>query len=46
MTPKPLPDHVITATSNLYAAGTNAYVGRDVFDAPAIDAAVDRIRTL
>jgi phosphoribosylaminoimidazole-succinocarboxamide synthase len=44
--PKPLPEHVVEATSDLYAAGTNAYLGRDLFDAPAIADAVDRVRTL
>ncbi|MFW6265630.1 MAG: phosphoribosylaminoimidazolesuccinocarboxamide synthase [Halanaeroarchaeum sp.] len=46
VSPKPLPEHVIRATSNLYAAGPNAYLDRDLFDAPATDAAVDRVRTL
>ncbi|MFB6132541.1 MAG: phosphoribosylaminoimidazolesuccinocarboxamide synthase [Halanaeroarchaeum sp.] len=46
VSPKPLPEHVIRATSELYAAGANAYLGRDLFDAPAIDAAVDRVRSL
>ncbi|MFW5937870.1 MAG: phosphoribosylaminoimidazolesuccinocarboxamide synthase, partial [Halanaeroarchaeum sp.] len=46
MSPKPLPEHVIDATSDLYAAGANAYLGMDLFEAPAIEAAVDRVRTL
>ncbi|MGM0399110.1 MAG: phosphoribosylaminoimidazolesuccinocarboxamide synthase [Halobacteriota archaeon] len=46
VSPKPLPEHVLTAASNLYAAGANAYLGRDLFDAPTVDAAVDRVRTL
>ncbi|UWG48847.1 Phosphoribosylaminoimidazolesuccinocarboxamide (SAICAR) synthase [Halanaeroarchaeum sp. HSR-CO] len=46
VSPKPLPEHVLRAASNLYAAGANAYLGRDLFDAPSIDAAVDRVRTL
>jgi len=44
--PEPLPDHVVEAASDLYTAGANAYLGRDLFDSPPIDAAVDRVRTL
>jgi len=44
--PEPLPDDVLGAVSDLYAAGTNAYTGREWFDAPAIDDAVDRVRGL
>jgi phosphoribosylaminoimidazole-succinocarboxamide synthase len=38
--PEPLSAPVIETASDLYAAGANAYVGRDLFDAPALDAAV------
>ncbi|MFC7139586.1 phosphoribosylaminoimidazolesuccinocarboxamide synthase [Halosimplex aquaticum] len=44
--PEPLDDRVIRAARDLYCAGTNAYVGRDAFDAPALDAAVDAVRDL
>ncbi|MFB6093866.1 MAG: phosphoribosylaminoimidazolesuccinocarboxamide synthase [Halanaeroarchaeum sp.] len=44
--PKPLPDHVIGAASDLYAAGANAYVGRPLFDAPDVASAVDRVGSL
>ena len=44
--PEPLPDGVLDAVSELYAAGTNAYTGTEWFDAPAIDDAVDRVREL
>jgi len=44
--PEPLEDRVIEATRDLYCAGTNAYVGRDAFDAPSIDAAVEAVRDL
>ena len=44
--PEPLADDVITAARDLYCAGTNAYVGRNVFDAPSLDAAVDAVRDL
>jgi phosphoribosylaminoimidazole-succinocarboxamide synthase len=46
ISPKPLPEHVIGAMSDLYAAGANAYLGTPLFEAPAIESAVDRVRTL
>ena len=42
--PPPLPESVVTAASDLYAAGTNAYTGTDAFDAPALPDAVDAVR--
>jgi len=45
-TPDPLPDDVRQAVSDLYAAGANAYVGYDFFDAPDIENAVDAVRDL
>ncbi|WP_096389701.1 phosphoribosylaminoimidazolesuccinocarboxamide synthase [Halopenitus persicus] len=44
--PVQLPDRVLEAVSAMYAAGANAYTGRDLFDAPAIDEAVDGVRDL
>jgi phosphoribosylaminoimidazole-succinocarboxamide synthase len=44
--PDPLPDHVIDAARDLYTAGANAYIGRDLFDAPALDDAVETVRGL
>jgi len=44
--PEPLADDVIAAARDLYCAGTNAYVGREAFDAPTIDEAVDAVRHL
>ncbi|WP_435183303.1 phosphoribosylaminoimidazolesuccinocarboxamide synthase [Halobellus sp. EA9] len=44
--PDPLPDDVLQAVSDLYAAGTNAYTGTEWFDAPDVGAAVDRVRDL
>jgi phosphoribosylaminoimidazole-succinocarboxamide synthase len=44
--PDSLPGHVLDAARDLYAAGANAYVGRPLFDAPALEAAVDRVRSL
>jgi phosphoribosylaminoimidazole-succinocarboxamide synthase len=39
--PEPLDESVIQVARDLYCAGTNAYVGGDVFDAPSLDDAVD-----
>ena len=44
--PEPLADEVIEAARDLYCAGTNAYLGRGVFDAPDIAAAVETIQSL
>jgi len=44
--PEPLDDEVIQVARDTYAAGANAYVGRDLFDAPSIDDAVRAIRGL
>ncbi|WP_367175982.1 phosphoribosylaminoimidazolesuccinocarboxamide synthase [Haloarcula rubripromontorii] len=38
--PQPLEENVIQVARDLYCAGTNAYVGGDVFDAPSLDEAV------
>jgi len=38
--PQPLDESVIRVARDLYCAGTNAYVGGDVFDAPSLDEAV------
>ncbi|MFB6114430.1 MAG: phosphoribosylaminoimidazolesuccinocarboxamide synthase [Halodesulfurarchaeum sp.] len=46
VTPKPLPDHVITAVSQMYAAGANTYTGRDVFDVPPLEDVLGKIRNL
>jgi len=44
--PVPLPDEVVDAVSDLYAAGTNAYTDREWFDAPDIEAALDAVDEL
>jgi phosphoribosylaminoimidazole-succinocarboxamide synthase len=44
--PDPLEHHVVGVARDLYCAGTNAYVGREVFDAPTIDEAVASVRDL
>lgn len=42
--PEPLPEAVVAAASDLYAAGANAYLGRELFDAPSLDEAVEAVR--
>ena len=44
--PEPLPERVVAAVADCYAAGTNAYTDARWFDAPAVDAAVDAVREL
>ncbi len=44
--PEPLPDHVLGAARDMYAAGTNAYLDRELFDAPSLEEAVQTIRRL
>ncbi len=44
--PPPLSADIVDAVADMYAAGANAYTGTDWFDAPGIDAAVDRVRDL
>jgi len=44
--PPALPDRVIGAASDLYAAGTNAYTGSEAFDAPDLPGAVEAVREL
>ncbi|WP_132057964.1 phosphoribosylaminoimidazolesuccinocarboxamide synthase [Halorussus amylolyticus] len=44
--PEPLDGGVVEAASDLYAAGTNAYIGRELFDAPALEDAVAVVRDL
>jgi len=44
--PEPLDESVIRVARDMYCAGTNAYVGRDVFDAPPLDEAMGAVRSL
>lgn len=44
--PDRLPADIVEALSDLYCAGTNAYVDHDWFDAPTIEDAVARVRDL
>ncbi len=44
--PEPLDEDVLTVARELYTAGANAYVGRDVFDAPPLDSAIGAVRRL
>jgi phosphoribosylaminoimidazole-succinocarboxamide synthase len=46
VTPDPLEESVLETARDLYCAGTNAYVGRDVFEAPSLEAAVATVRRL
>lgn len=44
--PAPLDEHVIEAARDLYCAGTNAFIGRDVFDAPSLEDAIEHVQAL
>ena len=44
--PEPLNEGVLQVGRNLYAAGTNHYLDRTVFDAPALETVVESIRNL
>ena len=44
--PEPLDESVIEVARDMYCAGTNAYVGREVFDAPSLDEAMGAVRSL
>ncbi len=44
--PRSLDESVIRVARDLYCAGTNAYVGRDVFDSPSLDEAVAAVQEL
>ncbi|ADQ66231.1 phosphoribosylaminoimidazole-succinocarboxamide synthase [Halogeometricum borinquense DSM 11551] len=44
--PDNLPASVLTAVSEMYAAGTNGYTDSEWFDAPTIEDAVERVRGL
>lgn len=44
--PEPLAEDVIATASELYTAGANAYLGRELFDAPDLDSAVAAAGTL
>jgi len=44
--PTPLPDRVIGAMRDLYTAGANTYLDRELFDAPSLTTAVETARTL
>ena len=41
--PEPLDDRVIDAVRDMYTAGTNAYLGRELFSAPPLEEAVESI---
>ena len=44
--PEPLSDHVVDAVRDMYAAGANAYLDRELFDAPPLSEAVESVRNL
>ncbi|WP_323675392.1 phosphoribosylaminoimidazolesuccinocarboxamide synthase [Halorubellus sp. PRR65] len=44
--PEPLDDEVVAIARDMYAAGTNAYTGLELFDAPPLDSAVGKVRRL
>jgi len=44
--PEPLDDDVLTVARELYTAGANAYVGRELFDAPPLETAIGAVRRL
>jgi phosphoribosylaminoimidazole-succinocarboxamide synthase len=44
--PDPLDEAVVEAVAELYAAAANAYVGRDLFDAPALETAVAAVEDI
>jgi len=44
--PDPLDEDVVAVAADMYRAGANAYLGRDLFDAPPLSAAVGAVRRL
>ncbi|MCU4924440.1 phosphoribosylaminoimidazolesuccinocarboxamide synthase [Halobacteria archaeon AArc-dxtr1] len=44
--PEPLADEILETARNMYCAGTNAYTGRELFDAPALSRAVGAVSRL
>jgi len=44
--PKPLDDAVLTTARDMYCAGTNAYLDRELFDAPPLSNAIGAVRRL
>ncbi|WP_137291429.1 phosphoribosylaminoimidazolesuccinocarboxamide synthase [Natronorubrum halophilum] len=44
--PEPLADGVVDTARDLYCAGTNAYIGREVFDAPPLSSAIGAVQRL
>jgi phosphoribosylaminoimidazole-succinocarboxamide synthase len=44
--PDPLPDHAIDAAREMYTAGANAYLDRELFSAPTLEEAIEAVRGL
>ncbi|SFB69521.1 phosphoribosylaminoimidazole-succinocarboxamide synthase [Halobiforma haloterrestris] len=45
-TPDPLEESVLETASDMYCAGANAYIGRELFDAPPLSKAIGAVRRL
>ncbi|MCU4740719.1 phosphoribosylaminoimidazolesuccinocarboxamide synthase [Natronoglomus mannanivorans] len=44
--PEPLEDRVLETARDMYCAGTNAYTGRELFDAPPLSSAIGSVQGL
>ncbi|GAB3020830.1 phosphoribosylaminoimidazolesuccinocarboxamide synthase [Natronobiforma cellulositropha] len=44
--PQPLDERALTAARNMYCAGTNAYTGQQVFEAPSLSSAIGSVQGL
>ncbi len=44
--PEPLDEAVVETARDMYCAGTNAYTGREIFDAPPLSSAIGSVRGL
>lgn len=44
--PDPLPEHILVAASDMYTAGANAYLDRELFKAPSMQKTIRTIRDL
>ena len=44
--PEPLDEEIIRTARNLYCAGTNTYIDRELFDAPSLSAVLETVRHL
>ncbi|WP_049923194.1 phosphoribosylaminoimidazolesuccinocarboxamide synthase [Halopiger djelfimassiliensis] len=44
--PEPLADSVVETARDMYCAGANAYIGRELFDAPPLSSAIGAVQRL